>query len=170
MQGQQKQMPRKSVRSRGGATAAVKLQLGEYLPYNIAVTASAISQRIARIYEKRFGLTLPQWRLILNLGSSGPMAQLQVVQQSAMDKIAVSRAAAALRDRRLLTTEIGRGDKRYRLLELTAEGRALYREGTELALMIEQRLLAATDIVDPTIMRQQLNQLAQAAHTLEDFE
>lgn len=162
-------MPRISTRSSGGAAVAAKLQLDDYLPYNIAVTASAISQRIARIYENRFGLTLPQWRVMINLGSCGPMAQLQVVQQSAMDKIAVSRAAAALRDRGLLTMEVGRSDKRYRLLELTAEGRALYREGAEIALTIEQRLLAAADILDPAIVRHHLKQLEQAAQTLEDL-
>lgn len=163
-----KLMSRRSIRSAGPATAA-KLQLEDYLPYNVAVAASAISQRVARIYENRFALTLPQWRVIINLGSCGPMAQLQVVQQSAMDKIAVSRAAAALRDRGLLTMEIGRSDKRYRLLELTAEGRALYREGAELALIIEQRLLSAADIVDPVALRQQLRQLERAARTLEDL-
>lgn len=151
-------------------TSPDKLVLGEFIPYNLVVTATKISRRIGRVFEDRLALTLPQWRVIANLGSRGPMAQLQLVQQSAMDKIAVSRAAASLREKGLVTVEPGHSDKRYRLLELTAEGRSLYAEGAKLALLMERRLLTEADIGEPALLREQLLSLAQASEVLNQFE
>ncbi|MBB4860285.1 DNA-binding MarR family transcriptional regulator [Novosphingobium chloroacetimidivorans] len=162
-------MPPKTRPDAVASPPSSKLFLNDYLPYNMVVSASAISQQIARIYSDRFGLTLPQWRLIINLGSRGPMAQLQIVEHSALDKIAVSRAAAALRARGFVTMEFGRSDKRFRLLELTPTGRTIYREGATLALEIEQLLVSTANISDPLSLREQLIQLQKAARALEEF-
>lgn len=40
------------------------LKLDSYLPYRLSVASNAVSGLIARAYEDRFGLTVPQWRLI----------------------------------------------------------------------------------------------------------
>jgi len=57
--------------SRAGLTSdrsderkARALQLDAYLPYRLSVAANAVSRWIARTYEDRFGLTIPQWRLV----------------------------------------------------------------------------------------------------------
>jgi hypothetical protein len=40
------------------------LSLADYVPYRLVTAAAAVSRLIARAYEDRFGLTIPQWRLM----------------------------------------------------------------------------------------------------------
>ena len=40
------------------------LRLDAYLPYRLSVASNAVSGLIALAYQDRFGLTVPQWRLI----------------------------------------------------------------------------------------------------------
>lgn len=142
------------------------LDLSGYTPYRLAVAASRVSGLTGDLFARKIGLSLPQWRVVINLGSRGPMAQLQLVQQSALDKIAVSRAAAALRGRGLVTVSKGGADQRYRVLELTPAGEALYREGWPLALRLEQRLLEIAGVKDAAGLRAQLEALERAAELI----
>ena len=45
-------------------TEQAELRLDAYLPYRLSVASNAVSGLIARAYEDRFGLTVPQWRVI----------------------------------------------------------------------------------------------------------
>ena len=51
------------------------LRLDGYLPYRLSVASNAVSGLIARAYEDRFGLTIPQWRLVCVLAEDGPSTQ-----------------------------------------------------------------------------------------------
>ena len=75
---------RSSERSEAG------LQLDSYLPYRLSVASNAVSGLIARAYEDRFGLSIPQWRLICVLAEDGPATQGQLVARTVMDKVTVS--------------------------------------------------------------------------------
>ena len=55
--------------------AATGLKLDAYLPYRLSVASNAVSGLIARAYEDRFGLTIPQWRLICVLAEDGGLTQ-----------------------------------------------------------------------------------------------
>lgn len=59
-----------------------------------------------------------------------------------IDKISVSRAAAALIERGLIVARDNPGDGRSHLLALTADGQALYAEIAPAALAMEAELLA----------------------------
>ena len=47
-------------------------RLAEFLPYRLSVTSNAVSQRIAQEYRIRWGLSVPEWRVMAVLGDSGP--------------------------------------------------------------------------------------------------
>ena len=81
------------------------LILDEYLPYRLSIASNAVSKLIARAYEDRFGLTIPQWRLMAVLAEK-PLTQQAIVARTAMDKVTVSRAAQGLVNRHL----VGRAD------------------------------------------------------------
>ena len=68
------------------------LRLDGYLPYRLSVASNAVSRLIARAYEDRFGLTIPQWRLIAVLAEDGPLTQQAIGSRTVMDKVTVSRA------------------------------------------------------------------------------
>jgi DNA-binding MarR family transcriptional regulator len=95
------------------------LRLDAYLPYRLSVASNAVSGLIARAYQDRFGLTIPQWRLICVLAEHGGMTQAQIVGRTVMDKVTVSRAAQGLLQRRLVDRADHHADGRSHVLNLS---------------------------------------------------
>src|SRR3984885_1000236 len=92
------------------------LRLDGYLPYRLSVASNAVSGLIARAYQDRFGLTIPQWRLICVLAEDGPSTQGQLVARTVMDKVTVSRAVQGLLKRILLARTDHQADGRSHVL------------------------------------------------------
>jgi len=124
------------------APANGKLDLEHFLPYRLSVLSNTVSSALAGAYARRFGLTIPQWRVVAVLARSPGLSAAGVAERTAMDKVAVSRAVAGLarsgRVRRVLAVK----DRRRSVLTLTARGRAVYRQIVPLALAYERRLLS----------------------------
>ncbi|MBI1198722.1 MAG: MarR family transcriptional regulator [Phenylobacterium sp.] len=142
------------------------LRLDAYLPYRLSVASNAVSSLIARAYEDRFGLSIPQWRLICVLAEDGPMTQVQVVARTVMDKVTVSRAAQALTKRRLVARRRNTADGRSQVLALTAEGRGLHGEIAPLALAYEAALISGLAPEEVTLLKRLLVRLQSAAGQL----
>ena len=68
-----------------GRTREGELILDAYLPYRLSVASNAVSGLIARAYQDRFGLSVPQWRLICVLAEDGGLTQNQLVARTVMD-------------------------------------------------------------------------------------
>ena len=117
-------------------------RLADFLPYLLSVTSNAVSGRIAQEYRARFGLKVPEWRVMAVLGDSGPMTQRQLTAFTLMDKVAVNRACKELEERGLASREPNAKDGRSHLLELTEVGREMHGEIMPLALEMERRLFA----------------------------
>ena len=139
------------------------LRLAEYLPYRLSVAASAVSALVAKAYEERFGLPIPQWRIISILMEHKSLTQQQLVPLSAMDKQTISRAARSLQARGLIGRATSSQDRRAYRLRVTASGRRLYHAVVPLALAYERRLLANLSAKQISILRRQLQHLEQAA-------
>lgn len=121
---------------------APRLSLERFLPYRLSVLANTVSMALAGAYSSRYGLTIPQWRVLAVLARTPGLSAADVVERTAMDKVAVSRAVAALvRAGRLRRTRAA-SDRRRSILTLTARGRSVYRRIVPLALAYERRLLA----------------------------
>ena len=142
------------------------LQLDSYLPYRLSVASNAVSGLIARAYEDRFGLSVPQWRLICVLAEDGGLTQVQIVARTVMDKVTVSRAAHGLVKRHLITRAQNTADGRSHVLALTPEGRSLYAEIAPLALAYEAALISGLAPEEVTLLRRLLSRLQAAAGQL----
>lgn len=116
------------------------LRLSEFLPYRLSVASNAVSDRVAGVYQARFGLKVPEWRVIAVVAERGRLTQAGLVAATQMDKMTVSRAVSALVERGLLARAPA-GDKRTRELTLSAQGNALHTEIAPLALAMEAELL-----------------------------
>ncbi|HEY3812464.1 MAG TPA: MarR family winged helix-turn-helix transcriptional regulator [Caulobacteraceae bacterium] len=119
-----------------------RLKLDDYLPYRLSVASNAVSRRVARAYETRFGLKTPEWRLVAVLAEDGELTLLELMSRTAMDKVTVSRAAQGLAERGLAAKTHDERDRRSRRLALTAEGQRLHAEVAPAALAVERELLA----------------------------
>lgn len=142
------------------------LRLDSYLPYRLSVASNAVSGLIARAYEDRFGLTVPQWRLICVLAEDGGLTQAKIVARTVMDKVTVSRAAHGLVKRRLIGRSQNTSDGRSHVLALTPEGRGLHAEIAPLALAYEAALISGLAPEEVTLLKRLLGRLQSAAGQL----
>ena len=116
--------------------------LAEFLPYQLSVTSNAVSGRIALEYRQRFGLSIPEWRVMAVLGDSGPRTQRELTRLTLMDKVAVNRACKVLEERGLASREPNAQDGRSHLLQLTGAGTTMRGQIMPLALEMERRLFS----------------------------
>lgn len=142
------------------------LKLDDYLPYRLSVASNAVSRLIARAYEDRFGLTVPQWRLICVLAEDGAMNQSAIVGRTGMDKVTVSRAAQGLAKRRLVERSENDRDGRSHVVALSAEGRRLHGEIAPLALAYEAALISGLAPQEVALLKRLLLRLQGAAGVL----
>src|SRR6185295_15856376 len=86
--------------------AEQRLDLEHFLPYRLSVLSNRVSDAIARQYSDRFGLSIPEWRVMAVLGGTSGLSARDVAERTAMDKVQVSRAVESLvRARRVARTE-----------------------------------------------------------------
>ena len=121
-----------------------ELILEEFLPYRLSVLSHTISTNIARVYEKRFGVSIPEWRVIAILGRFPGLSAVEVADRTLMDKVAVSRAVTKLIKNGRIDRQFADADRRRSILNLSEEGREVHNEIAPLALQFERELL--TDI------------------------
>ena len=146
------------------------LRLDGYLPYRLSVASNAVSRLIARAYEDRFGLTIPQWRLIAVLAEDGPLTQQAIGARTVMDKVTVSRATQGLVKRRLLQRVPHDADGRSHHLALSKAGERLYSEVSPVALEYEARLLQQFDPAAVEELKRVRRHLESAAEVLSAAE
>lgn len=139
-----------------------RLQLDEYLPFRLSVASNEVSQVVARAYETRFGLSIPDWRLIAVLAEQ-ELTQRAIIARTMMDKVTVSRAARSLVDRGLIARTAHAVDGRSHTLALTAEGRQMHGEIAPLALSYEAALLKNLSVNEVATLRRLLRRLEDAA-------
>lgn len=147
------------------AQKSAALELDEYLPFRLSVASNGVSRLIARAYEDRFGLSIPQWRLMAVLAEGGLTPQA-IVARTAMDKVTVSRAANGLVTRHLIARTASASDGRSHSLALTETGRRLHAEIAPLALAYEAALLTGLAPAEVAQMKRLLQRLEAAAARL----
>lgn len=118
-----------------------ELILEEFLPYRLSVLSHTISTNIARVYEKRFGVSIPEWRVIAILGRFPGLSAVEVADRTLMDKVAVSRAVTKLIKNGRIDRQFADADRRRSILNLSEEGRKVHNEIAPLALQFERELL-----------------------------
>lgn len=118
-------------------------KLEEFLPYRLNMLAQRVSEQLSVIYAERFGLDIPQWRILANLASRGAMTAQAIAAITSSHKSTISRAVQQLEDRGLIRRAVSKDDKRSFALTLTAEGRKLFREILPLVMDFQTRLLAS---------------------------
>jgi len=119
------------------------IDLERFLPYRLSVLTNLVSGAIAEAYRRRFGLSVPEWRVIAVLSRHPGLAAAEVAAHTRMDAVAVSRAVARLLRARRLRRSVSRTDRRRSVLSVSPAGAAVYREVAPLALRYERELLAA---------------------------
>ena len=144
-----------------------RLDLQKFLPYRLSVLSNRLSAAIAESYSRRFGLSIPEWRVMAVLALEPGLSAAEVAERTAMDKVAVSRAV-----RRLLATgrarrETAAGDRRRSMLELTPDGRRICRRVTPALRRYEAELLAGLSATEQRQLDAILRRLERRAPGLD---
>jgi DNA-binding MarR family transcriptional regulator len=145
---------------------AAPLKLETFLPYRLNVVASLVSQALSRIYSERYGIGVPEWRVLVTLGQYGTMTGKDVGAHSHMHKTKVSRAVALLEKRKLVVRRANRADMREAFLSLTPAGRAIYEELAPIALDFAKHLSEAIAPADRAAFDRALENLTKKSATL----
>ncbi len=145
-------------------------RLTDFLPYRLSTTSNAVSGRIAQEYRTRFGLSIPEWRVMAVLGDAGAMTQRDLTRMTLMDKVAVNRACKVLEERGLAARQPNASDGRSHLLELTGDGRTMHGEIMPLALEMERRIFAGFTDEEVEIFRSLLGRVRAEVEDFEDDE
>jgi DNA-binding MarR family transcriptional regulator len=142
------------------------LKLEEFLPYRLNVVAALTSEALSRVYAERYGIGVPEWRVLVTLGQYGVMTGKAIGAHAHMHKTKVSRAVAFLEKRRLLARRANRADLREAFLSLTPAGRAIYRDLAPVASAFAQRLTEAVDPSDRAAFERALTRITERAKKL----
>jgi DNA-binding MarR family transcriptional regulator len=144
-------------------TRRAPLELERFLPYRLNVAAESVSRALSRIYGERYGIGIPEWRVIATLGQYRRMTAKAIGHHSHMHKTKVSRAIAELERLALVSRAANKADKREEFLTLTAKGLRIYGELAPAALGFEQALTAPLGSHDAKVLEQLLAKLERRA-------
>ncbi len=144
--------------------------LSRFLPYQLSIASNAVSGRIAQEYRARFGLSIPEWRVMAILGDSGAMTQRELTRRTLMDKVAVNRACKVLEDRGLAARTPNEQDGRSHLLALSDQGKGMFEDIMPLAVEMEQRLFEGFSIEEMSLFRGMLEKVRRQVDGMSDDE
>lgn len=144
--------------------------LSRFLPYQLSLASNAVSGRIAMEYRQRWGLSIPEWRVMAILGDGGALTQRDLTRRTLMDKVAVNRACKVLEERNLAARTPNEQDGRSHLLDLTEAGRAMHAEIMPLALQMEAKLFEGFSKEELELFRTLLERVRSKAEELSGDE
>ncbi len=160
-----------ALRPSDGAT----LQLDTFLPYRLNVVTQAVSQALARLYSEEFGISVPEWRILAALGEAqragGPdwpgMTARDLARHGSMGKVMVSRAAAALVQRKILVRKANAADRRESFLHLSRKGAGIYMAIVPRAHAFQEQLARGISASDAQAFDRVVRHLMKAAGSAE---
>jgi DNA-binding MarR family transcriptional regulator len=123
------------------------LKLEQFLPYQLQVVSTLMSQALSRVYARHHHLGIAEWRVLVALGQFGLINGKAICTHTHMHKTKVSRAIAILERRKLIARRANRADMRESLVALTPAGRDIYEELAPHAMDFARRL---TEILTPS--------------------
>ena len=100
------------------------------------------SSGASRLYLKRFGIGIIEWRVMAMLAIEPKIAPARICQIIGLDKAAVSREMHKLQEKGYLKIKDDPTHLRRKTLELTAKGYEVHDEVIQVALERERRLLS----------------------------
>jgi len=142
-------------------------RLADFLPYQLSITSNAVSSRIADQYRSRFGLSVPEWRVMAILGDAGSQTQRDLTSTTLMDKVAVNRACKGLEDRGLASRKPNELDGRSHHLELSDEGRAMHGQIMPIAEAMEAEIFGCLSDEERAQFSQLLERVRKSSGELD---
>ncbi|WP_367196419.1 MarR family winged helix-turn-helix transcriptional regulator [Amorphus sp. 3PC139-8] len=137
----------------------IGFDLDEFVPYLVNVLGTRLSVELGAEYGERFGISIPEWRVLAHLSQNDHVSVREIYRRVEMDKVKVSRAATRLEAAGLIVKEIPDDDRRLVALTLTAKGQNVVAEIVDMALDFERRFLAKLEPSEQETFRRLLKRM-----------
>ena len=113
------------------------------MPFRLNRLAAEVSSALSSEYQERYGLDIPEWRVLATLGFRNEACSAQYIAHcTRTHKSTISRAVTALMKRQLVERVENADDRREFALRMTRKGKALYEELIPRLLRREQEILS----------------------------
>jgi DNA-binding MarR family transcriptional regulator len=142
----------------------------ESINYRVYALASSLSKGAMRFYLTKFGLALPEMRLLSTLGSHRRLSSHEFVTLTAMDKGLVSRVLSRLAERGCVEQVRSAAGARHRIWKLTRDGAALVARMRPVWQERESRLQSGLSAQERKLLLRLLDRLFQASEKLRAEE
>jgi DNA-binding MarR family transcriptional regulator len=120
-----------------------RLDLFKFVPFRLNRLSAEVSQALSSEYQERYGLDIPEWRVLATLGFRNEPCTAQYISHcTRTHKSTISRAVMSLMQRRLVERVEDADDRRAFSLRMTDKGKVLYEELIPRLLRKEQGILA----------------------------
>ncbi|WP_091743127.1 MarR family winged helix-turn-helix transcriptional regulator [Phenylobacterium immobile] len=136
-----------------------RLELDDFLPYRLSVASGAVTGLISRAYRERFGLSVPQWRVMSALAEDGRLREAELIGRTMMDGLTVAQATQGLAHRGMLLRAAD-------TVSLNLAGERLYEQIAPLAHAYEAALIAGLKPEEVKLLKRLLLRIQGAATSL----
>jgi DNA-binding MarR family transcriptional regulator len=120
-----------------------RLDLFSFVPFRLNRLAAEVSTALSSEYRERYGLDIPEWRVLATLGFRNDACSAQTIAHcTRTHKSTISRAVTALMQRQLVERVENQDDRREFRLRMTRKGQALYEELIPRLKCKEQEILS----------------------------
>jgi DNA-binding MarR family transcriptional regulator len=124
-----------------------KLDLFGFVPFRLNRLAAEVSAALSSEYHERYGLDIPEWRVLATLGFRDEACSAQYISHcTRTHKSTISRAVTALMSRQLVERVENQDDRREFALRMTRKGKALYQQLIPRLLRREQEILSCLSV------------------------
>jgi DNA-binding MarR family transcriptional regulator len=120
-----------------------RLDLFKFVPFRLNRLAAEVASALSVEYQARYGLDIPEWRVLATLGFRNDACSAQYISHcTRTHKSTISRAVTALMERGIVERVENADDRREFRLQLTRKGKTLYEELIPRLLRKEQEILS----------------------------
>jgi DNA-binding MarR family transcriptional regulator len=153
------------------ARKSARLDLFKFVPFRLNRLAAEVSSALAAEYQARYGLDIPEWRVLATLGFRNDACSAQYIAHcTRTHKSTISRAVTALMKRQMVERVANADDRREFRLRLTRKGAALYEELIPRLLRREQEILSCLSAQERKNLALLLGKIEDSLKLVRDSE
>jgi DNA-binding MarR family transcriptional regulator len=144
--------------------------LSDLASFRLRLLANMYTKASASVYERKFGLTLNQWRIISLLWAADSLSMSRLAHQAQIDRGITSRVVGTLIDSGHVKRSPDPQDGRGLVLELTTAGRELVEAVMPVAADRNRQLLSCLTKKEAELFEGVLDKLTHQARIMLDIE
>ena len=153
------------------AKRSARLDLFKFVPFQLNRLAAEVSSALSVEYAARYGLDIPEWRVLATLGFRHDACSAQFIAQcTRTHKSTISRAVTSLMKRQIVERVENEDDRREFRLRLTRQGVTLYEELIPRLLRKEQEILSCLSAQERRDFARLLGKIEQGLDLVQTSE